>query len=60
MTPRLCALLGLLLVLPIATMVLAASVNKSLVQALTKVGVPAVGLCGADGWARLRRSNTPR
>ena len=42
----------------VALMVLAGSVNKALVAAMTRCGQPAVGICGGDGCAfRARRKN---
>jgi len=44
----------------IALMVLSGIVNKSLVAAIAKAGLPAVGLCGGDGMAfRARRKRMP-
>ncbi len=44
----------------IALMVLAGSVNKSLVAAIDAAGYPAVGMCGGDGMAfRARKKITP-
>jgi acetylglutamate kinase len=44
----------------VATWVLAGEVNKALVQSLTRLGLPALGLCGADlGLFHPRRKEIP-
>ncbi|MEO0481608.1 MAG: acetylglutamate kinase [Planctomycetota bacterium] len=44
----------------VALCVLAGSVNKALVQSLQDMGVPAVGLCGADGGTFTAKKHTPK